>query len=1322
MRFRKLISLLLILALTVSFFDSALAGTLILPYQLRRVESEAFRGNSAIDDVYLPQGAESIGDYAFADSGASTIYIPDTVTAIGEGAFSGTEDLIIRSSEDSYARTYAEAHGLTWEDSEADVDLDELYGFIDDDSEITLQESFTYVTGVEGFSSELPALVADYDATIGDLAGLFNDLGGVLTANGLTVQDGEISMSIDSFTYSITGDAPAEGYEIVSTELIGDVIKTEIRVGGVTSYIVMGPDGTSFCDAPTLTGSVQRRSRAAIDFFDAAEQVFACVGEWANRFIDIFSNIDTAINLAVTQAQAVYDAALSEYNLLRSASVVDINAFAAAKNDLAAAEQLLENSQWAQGKWSSWVAGKGSKFGIIGSLIGIGSDINQYYTKIKPLREHGHPTKLEESDPYAVVLSDELDRGLRSATAALRDNVFTNLLSILLDCSGIMSKIALCVPGTQPFAVALNVGIIALKAAVGVAVTIRNIHGGIMLNHYIQEAQKTDAKLHTVVCGYITDSMTDKPLENVSVTDGVRAVVTGAAGYYRFYMEPGVPATLLYTLHGYKRASFTVTPVANKTTPHDVELKPKSLILTREDLEAVAEDPEDDYIVGADIDLSDAPWTPLPALRGSIDGDGHTISGMRIEGTYANSNVGLFTDLEGRISNLNLTGVTINIHATGGFCNATAFGLPLDVWDSGASTTLWHVADCRVESVVTIHADDGCWAGYCPLAGARRSSTASQISLWGTHITENVLWNCYSCTGNGTLDVTYTGEPQAYIVLIKDGLSSQADFNVNVNQNGQPLDGSNFTGIQSQNIASQGCKVSGNVYHESYSHIVWGGGQGADSCESDMYIRSDRITGLDGCTNSRLGGTFETLGQISDVYACFVNDAEGDGECGNTCDVTYVYTEPVTGAKPANLFVSATVGRGTVINTPVSLEDITLTNVGVSFQSRTYREGVYEGAEANEQFRNGSVSVVTTTGSINIYSELSTEMPTSARSQSGQINIIAGSYNKGNVSARSDSNRIQITAATKYNSGAVVGVTGVPASDTSYVTGVYGENGYNEGSVTGIGQGPGIINVSGANGQGCWNEGAVSASGQLTGGTGNCVYAMGVFGQDGVNKGEVTATGTGAAGETVFATGVNGANGWNDAPVTATSEGSATAGAVGCTNGVNLGTITATSATGFTSAAGIENGGHNSGAVSASTGADYVNAWGARYSGTNSGYVTAETTSDYEFAKAYADAQGGSAYASGQTAHASGRFPTAHSLHTGQTVSGDGYGWELTGHNHGPDDPCGAPARLITSTSHHGVSSHTYQCWADSQATGDAPGLTPDAPTKPELSWPSFGP
>ena len=89
-------------------------GLFSLPAGLTAIEAEAFEG-CAFTCVRLPEGVRAIGSRAFADCpNLRHIFIPAETVNIADDAFAGAADLTIHSIRNSYARVYAENHGIAF--------------------------------------------------------------------------------------------------------------------------------------------------------------------------------------------------------------------------------------------------------------------------------------------------------------------------------------------------------------------------------------------------------------------------------------------------------------------------------------------------------------------------------------------------------------------------------------------------------------------------------------------------------------------------------------------------------------------------------------------------------------------------------------------------------------------------------------------------------------------------------------------------------------------------------------------------------------------------------------------------------------------------------------------------------------------------------------------------------------------------------------------------------------------------------------------------------------------------------------------------------
>lgn len=116
-----------------------------------------------------------------------------------------------------------------------------------------------------------------------------------------------------------------------------------------------------------------------------------------------------------------------------------------------------------------------------------------------------------------------------------------------------------------------------------------------------------------------------------------------------------------------------------------------SPVSTRSALDTIRNNPSDSYFLMADINLSGIDWEPIPSFSGTFYGNGHTISGLRVDRS-AQKNVGLFGSLSGFIDNLTLESIQVtsgqNGQNTGGLAGSTTV--------SGAINNCHITGDSRV--------------------------------------------------------------------------------------------------------------------------------------------------------------------------------------------------------------------------------------------------------------------------------------------------------------------------------------------------------------------------------------------------------------------------------------------------------------------------------------------------------------------------------------------------------------------------------------------------------------------------------------------------
>lgn len=144
---------------------------------------------------------------------------------------------------------------------------------------------------------------------------------------------------------------------------------------------------------------------------------------------------------------------------------------------------------------------------------------------------------------------------------------------------------------------------------------------------------------------------------------------------YSFKFLDGMPA------HFYTYNDYITREIIRDTTDHfgenfdggDGSTENPYLISNREQLELVAERLDSNYRLISDIDLGGEAWVPIgdagdgaySRFSGTFDGDGHTISNMRIDSIAhvhsGGAHVGLFAIIDnGTVRDLSLTGVDVS--------------------------------------------------------------------------------------------------------------------------------------------------------------------------------------------------------------------------------------------------------------------------------------------------------------------------------------------------------------------------------------------------------------------------------------------------------------------------------------------------------------------------------------------------------------------------------------------------------------------------------------------------------------------------------------
>ena len=105
---KRCFALLLALCLLLSISSPALADNVLqLPSSLKSIDEDAFRGDTSLDEVILPDGIESLGAGAFAESSLTKIKLPDSLTEIADDALPSPGLVTVTANEGTDAYNWA---------------------------------------------------------------------------------------------------------------------------------------------------------------------------------------------------------------------------------------------------------------------------------------------------------------------------------------------------------------------------------------------------------------------------------------------------------------------------------------------------------------------------------------------------------------------------------------------------------------------------------------------------------------------------------------------------------------------------------------------------------------------------------------------------------------------------------------------------------------------------------------------------------------------------------------------------------------------------------------------------------------------------------------------------------------------------------------------------------------------------------------------------------------------------------------------------------------------------------------------------------------
>lgn len=118
---KRLLVFMLVFTISMSTSMSALAAQLTLPAALKTVDEEAFEGNTALDEVLLPEGVTAIASRAFAESSITSITLPRSLSSIADDAFEGSPNVKAIVKPGSYALDWCKNNKVPYAIDDSDV-------------------------------------------------------------------------------------------------------------------------------------------------------------------------------------------------------------------------------------------------------------------------------------------------------------------------------------------------------------------------------------------------------------------------------------------------------------------------------------------------------------------------------------------------------------------------------------------------------------------------------------------------------------------------------------------------------------------------------------------------------------------------------------------------------------------------------------------------------------------------------------------------------------------------------------------------------------------------------------------------------------------------------------------------------------------------------------------------------------------------------------------------------------------------------------------------------------------------------------------------
>lgn len=392
-RYTRWIAGLMVVALLTAACCPALAQSVAIPADAKRIGESAFEGDTSLDEVVLPEGIERIEARAFADSSLNAINLPRSLEFIAEDAFQGA-DVTAAVYGDSYAYAYVTDNGISY------TLLDRMESVLN----IVYNEEFEPYLSVEGLNDvDIPEIDAQIQAIrdeVDSYNALCGDILSVLDEIELSVGDDNVYFSVSSpyFSYSISADV----YELLSSIYsVGDfvslgdnVLQIEVWANGERHYVIQTLEGISLSGARGVDAS---RGMAVWDGWESAMDKIAGLSELFDNLGDAILSIDLASRTLI-QYLSTYETYISNI-----------------------AEELE--------RWKSF-CDKLEAIKLIDDLLAIPSkcrqvtDADRMRKDLEDILSHGHPTYQENLFSYSRDIAAIVNSKANAAIVTLWSEMF----------------------------------------------------------------------------------------------------------------------------------------------------------------------------------------------------------------------------------------------------------------------------------------------------------------------------------------------------------------------------------------------------------------------------------------------------------------------------------------------------------------------------------------------------------------------------------------------------------------------------------------------------------------------------------------------------------------------------------------------------------------------------------------------------------------------------------------------------------------------------------------------------------------------------------